>query len=440
MDYYYKILFKGCRYTSRRPGIGMCEGLQAFGTFFMFFICGKESAMKIENSHVNMASSHNSYSNTQIEQLTIERRANVDTLGAILKLSDEGEKSYKESLEQLQKNEKEAAKEQQQKNLQNMIGRMAEHDKQVREANAAMSRWDMEDLQISLVKKILDLLNGRTSPADKKLSEQLKSLNDWQKGIFGGCGNEGAKFSLNGVEQKTLNLSSIESASRTQVWQRITATSGTHMEYENTTFKSTGSVQTSDGRSIDFNVELTLGRSLVQKIDTLKDETYTRILTDPLVINMDTNATSISTQKFKFDIDSDGNEDEISFVGKGSGFLALDKNEDGKINDGSELFGTKSGDGFKDLSEYDEDKNGWIDENDTIFEKLKVWTKDDAGNDKLLNLKAADVGAIYLGNLDTEFNYKDGMGNTDAVLRKTGIYLKESTGAASTVAHVDLAL
>lgn len=396
--------------------------------------------MKIENSHVNMASSHNSYSNTQVEQLTIERRANVDTLGAILKLSDEGEKSYKESLEQLQKNEKEAAKERQQKNLQNMLSRMAEHDKQVREANAGMSQWDMEDLQISLVKKILDLLNGRTSPTDKRLREQLQSFNDWQRKIFGGCGADEVKFSLNGTQQKTLNLSSMESVSRTQVWQRITATSGTHMEYENTSFKSTGEVQTSDGRSLSFNVEVTLGRSLVQRIDSLKEETYTRILTDPLVINMDTNATSISDQKFKFDIDSDGDEDEISFAGKGSGFLALDKNEDGKINDGSELFGTKSGDGFKDLSEYDDDKNGWIDENDVIFNKLKVWTKDEEGNDKLLNLKEADVGAIYLGNLDTEFSFKDGMGNTDAVLRKTGIYLKESTGAAGTVAHVDLAL
>ena len=396
--------------------------------------------MKIENSHVNMASSHNSYSNTQVEQLTIERRANVDTLGAILKLSDEGEKSYKESLEQLQKNEKEVAKERQQKNLQNMLGKMAEHDKQIREANAGMSQWDMEDLQISLVKKILDLLNGRTSPADKRLREQLQSLNDWKKKIFGGCGADEVKFSLNGTQQKTLNLSSMESVSRTQVWQMITATSGTHTEFENTSFKSTGQVQTSDGRSLTFNVELTLGRSLVQRIDTLKDETYTRILTDPLVINMDTNATSISDQKFKFDIDSDGDEDEISFAGKGSGFLALDKNEDGKINDGSELFGTKSGDGFKDLAEYDKDKNSWIDENDEIFDKLKVWTKDAEGNDKLLSLKEADVGAIYLGNLDTEFSFKDGMGNTDAVLRKTGIYLKESTGAAGTVAHVDLAL
>ncbi len=396
--------------------------------------------MKIENSHVNMASSHNSYSNTQVEQLTIERRANMDTLGAILKLSEEGEKSYKESLEQLQKNEEDLAKKRQQENLQNMFRQMAEHDKQIREANAAMSQWDMEDLQVSLVKKILDLLNGKNSPTHKKLSEQMKSLRALQGRIMGGCETEGVKFSLNGSEQKTLNLSSMESVSRTQVWQRITATSGTHLEYENTTFASTGEVQTSDGRSLSFNVEVAFGRSLVQKIDTLKDETYTRILTDPLVINMDTNLTSISDQKFKFDIDSDGDEEEISFTGKGSGFLALDKNEDGKINDGSELFGTKSGDGFKDLSEYDEDKNGWIDENDAIFNKLKVWTKDEEGNDKLLNLKEADVGAIYLGNINTEFSYKDVMGNTDAVLRKSGIYLKESTGAAGTVAHVDLAL
>ena len=65
---------------------------------------------------------------------------------------------------------------------------------------------------------------------------------------------------------------------------------------------------------------------------------------------MASNVTSVSDMKFKFDIDSDGKVDEISFVGKSSGFLALDKNEDGKINDGSELFGTKSGDGFSDLA------------------------------------------------------------------------------------------
>ena len=396
--------------------------------------------MKIENSHVNMASSHNSYSYTHVETVTIEKRADSKALGAIMELSADGEKSLKESLEQYERNEEAAAKEKQQKNLQNMIKQMAEHDKQIREANASMSQWDMEDLQISLVKKILDLLNGRTSPVDKKLSDQLKAFNDWQRNIMAKSCDEGVKFSLNGVASNTLNLSSMESVGRTQVWQRISATSGTHLEYENTVFQSTGVVQTTDGRTLNFNVEVELGRSLSQKIDSLTAETYTRVLTDPLVINMDTGATSIFDQKFKFDIDADGKEDEISFVGKGSGFLALDKNNDGKINDGTELFGTKSGDGFRDLTEYDEDKNGWIDENDSIYNKLKVWTKDDKGNDKLLNLKEADVGAIYLGNVNTEFSYKDMTGQTDAVLRKSGIYLKESTGEASTIVHVDLSL
>ena len=396
--------------------------------------------MKIENCHVNMASSHNSYSYTHVETVTIEKRADSKALEAIMELSADGEKSLKESLEQYEKNEEAAAKEKQQKNLQNMIKQMAEHDKQIREANAGMSQWDMEDLQISLVKKILDLLNGRTSPADKKLSNQLKAFNDWQRNIMAKSCDEGVKFSLNGVASNTLNLSSMESVGRTQVWQRISAASGTHLEYENTAFQSTGVVQTTDGRTLNFNVEVELGRSLSQKIDSLTAETYTRVLTDPLVINMDTGATSISDQKFKFDIDADGKEDEISFVGKGSGFLALDKNNDGKINDGTELFGTKSGDGFRDLAEYDEDKNGWIDENDSIYNKLKVWTKDDKGNDRLLNLKEADVGAIYLGNVNTEFSYKDMTGQTDAVLRKSGIYLKESTGEASTIVHVDLSL
>ena len=103
------------RYNIRRLGTGTCKRVFAFGTFILF-ICGKESAMKIENSHVNMASSHNSYSYTHIETVTIEQRANVDTLGAVLKLSEEGEKSYKESLEQLQKNEEEAAKKRKQLN------------------------------------------------------------------------------------------------------------------------------------------------------------------------------------------------------------------------------------------------------------------------------------------------------------------------------------
>ncbi len=397
--------------------------------------------MKIENSHVNMASSHNSYSYTHVESATIEQRVSEDALGAIVKISEEGEKSYKDAIEQYQKEKGQKKKEQQENNMQNMLNTLAEQERKVREANNGRSQWEIEDLEISIVKKILDVLNGKKSPAHKNALEQQNAFKEWQRRIMGGCADEDDMiFSLNGKTVKTLNLSSMGSAFNVQVWQRVTAVEGTHQEYENTSFASQGTVQTADGRNLNFNVEVTLGRSLSQKINSLTSETYAKVLTDPLVINMDSNITSVSDMKFKFDLDADGREDEISFLGKDSGFLALDKNNDGKINDGSELFGTKSGDGFRDLAEYDEDHNGWIDENDSIFSKLKVWTKDENGNDKLLDLKKADVGAIYLGNVDTEFSYKNLAGETDGVLRKTGIYLKESTGVAGTVAHVDFAL
>ena len=81
--------------------------------------------------------------------------------------------------------------------------------------------------------------------------------------------------------------------------------------------------------------------------------------------------TELSDQTFYFDLDADGEEEEISML-KGSGYLALDKNEDGIINDGSELFGTGNGDGFADLARYDEDGNGWIDENDSILSLIHI--------------------------------------------------------------------
>ena len=171
---------------------------------------------------------------------------------------------------------------------------------------------------------------------------------------------------------------------------------------------------------------------------SVSEEEY--IVTDPLVINLDTDSATVTNQKFLFDIDCDGTDDEISFAGEGSGFLALDRNGDGKVNDGNELFGTKSGDGFKDLSKYDKDKNGWIDENDDVFSRLKVWTKDDNGNDKLIDLKKAGIGALYLGSAGTEFSLNSEAGNkTNGIIRKTGIYLKES-GEIGTIQHVDLTL
>lgn len=218
-----------------------------------------------------------------------------------------------------------------------------------------------------------------------------------------------------------------------------------NVEQEDTSFSTVGTVRTKDGREINFNVNVNMSRRCEEyyreELNVAQFALY-----DPLVINLNTDVTELSDQTFYFDLDADGEEEEISML-KGSGYLALDKNGDGVINDGSELFGTKNGDGFADLARYDEDGNGWIDENDSIWSKLKIWCKDENGNDVLYKLSDKGVGAICLKNVSTDFTMQgdrkaqDGTMNanaTNAVIRKTGIFLYEN-GNVGTVQHVDMA-
>lgn len=213
-----------------------------------------------------------------------------------------------------------------------------------------------------------------------------------------------------------------------------------HSETENTSFATTGIVRTADGREISFGLNLEMSRSFAEyyeenhNIEVLKT-TYT----DPLVINLNGNIAGLSDQKFYFDLDCDGQKEEISSLQAGSGYLALDLNKDGVINDGSELFGTKSGNGFKDLAKYDSDGDGWIDEDDEIWEKLLIWTKDENGKDKMYTLREAGVGAICLQNSSTEFALNSMSDNrNNGVIRNTGIFLYEN-GNVGTVQHLDLA-
>lgn len=394
--------------------------------------------MRIQNSTIAMASSHHEDSFVYKESMTIEAAKSKDVAGVILTLSKEADgKTIKEAMVDYRKQEKEAARQRQQENEARSLQRMAEHMK-TSQTGSNFEVSDEYDMKIKMLRQILAALRGEEIPEDCKMKPREQNnvldLRSAQYKKF-----DGLSFSVDDSKTVSLGTASIDrigtSGSGT-TWQRITATSGFVSESESTTFASKGIVQTADGRNIDFNVEVSMSRAFMQKIDMLEVKNY--IKTDPLMINLDTNIASVSDQKFFFDLDADGKEEEISFSGRGSGFLAFDKNGDGRVNDGSELFGTSSGDGFQDLAAFDEDGNGWIDENDSIFDKLKVWTKDDNGNDYLIDLKKADVGAIYLGNADTQFSLKNSENRLNAEIKKTGIYLRESSATVGTLNHVDL--
>lgn len=211
-----------------------------------------------------------------------------------------------------------------------------------------------------------------------------------------------------------------------------------HEETENTGFATQGTVKCADGREINFNLNVTMSRSFQEYYEE-NVRMMEVSMCDPLVINLDGNIAELSDQTFLFDLDGDGQKDEINRLGSGSGFLALDKNGDGVINDGNELFGTKSGNGFADLAAYDTDHNGFIDEGDEIWDKLKIWVMDENGEGQLYSLAEKGVGAICLQNAATDFAITDENNQAKGRIRNTGFFLYEN-GEAGSVQHVDMTL
>ena len=208
-----------------------------------------------------------------------------------------------------------------------------------------------------------------------------------------------------------------------------------HYESEKTEFTAGGVINTADGQTINFTVGLSMSREFYteQNINIRAGDA----LKDPLVINFSGTAAQLTTRNFSFDIDADGRTEQIAFVTPESGFLALDKNGDGRINNGSELFGALSGNGFEDLKAYDTDGNKWIDENDAVYQSLRIWSKDQAGNDQLVTLDKAGVGAVYLGSIETPFSIKDDQNQLLGQVRATGLAVMES-GHLVTMQQIDL--
>lgn len=214
----------------------------------------------------------------------------------------------------------------------------------------------------------------------------------------------------------------------------------TFEESESVQFQAAGIIKTSDGMEIEFNAELLMSRSFRQEISfSAASGSLARPKKDPLVINYDAPAATLSSQTFAFDIDADGQKDNISQLNAGSAFLVLDRNQDSKVNDGRELFGTQSGDGFADLAKLDGDGNRWIDENDAVFAQLRLWIKDASGADKLVDLKSLGIGAIYLGNAKADFSLNNAQNQELGQARAAGIYLNED-GSGGTVQQIDLAV
>lgn len=134
-----------------------------------------------------------------------------------------------------------------------------------------------------------------------------------------------------------------------------------------------------------------------QMLQVAGSETFT-----PLVLDLDGNGIgtlSIRDNDANFDF-LDGVDVGHGWIGPTDGFLALDKNDNGIIDDASELFGSPQSDGFSILAQFDENNDGVIDRNDAIFSSLNVWrdgnSDGQSSDDELFSLADFQIASINI--------------------------------------------
>ncbi|MBK1717766.1 hypothetical protein CKO27_08955 [Thiocystis violacea] len=123
---------------------------------------------------------------------------------------------------------------------------------------------------------------------------------------------------------------------------------------------------------------------------------------DPLVLDL--GGGGIATTGIEagviFDLNGDGRSERMSTVSGDSWFLALDWNDNGRIDDGRELFGDQNGaaHGFAELARHDSNGDNRIDEGDEVFARLRLVQVGAEGSQVSQSLAEANVTAIELGH------------------------------------------
>ncbi|MGM0600889.1 MAG: hypothetical protein ACQETH_13850 [Candidatus Rifleibacteriota bacterium] len=126
---------------------------------------------------------------------------------------------------------------------------------------------------------------------------------------------------------------------------------------------------------------------------------------DPLVLDLAGDGLNLTKagEGAMFDINADGELDSTAWVQGDDAFLVFDKNQNGKIDDGSELFGDQNGadNGFIELAKHDNNKDGRINRQDSVYKALKLY-QDLNGNGKIESneLKSLDQMGIKALNLN----------------------------------------
>ena len=173
------------------------------------------------------------------------------------------------------------------------------------------------------------------------------------------------------------------------------------------------------------------------------------VIYDPLTLDLDGDGIeTVASNGHKgalFDHSNDGIRTATGWINKDDGLLVYDRNGDGVVNNGGELFGDntllkngeRAANGYQALADLDDNGDGKVDAADSAFAKLRVWrdlNQDGISQEgELLTLNEAKVKALNLANKNSDRDL--GNGNS---LAEEGTYT-DSDGNEKQMGDLNLA-
>ncbi|MGB4009139.1 MAG: hypothetical protein WBL79_11110 [Bacillota bacterium] len=249
---------------------------------------------------------------------------------------------------------------------------------------------------------------------------------------------------LTGIKIETIELSEVVRSRQTQTpqsmpepeWSIEYDREYSYHDFQYMSFEAEGWITTEDGEQIKFSLSLSMRHEeSAYSATSIHIQNGRKI--DPIIVNLDGEAAQLSDELFEFDLNADGKTEMIPGLRRGSGFLVLDRNGDGIVNDGTELFGPSTGNGMNELAELDSDGNRWLDERDPAWTQLYIWTGGNPGDEPLVSLAEAGIGAIYLGSVGAQFQMKNSANRPVGELARMGLYVRQNK-TVGTMEQIDL--
>jgi len=207
------------------------------------------------------------------------------------------------------------------------------------------------------------------------------------------------------------------------------------VETQSSNFTAKGSIVTTDGKVIAFDATFAKQSTSIN-VEKVSLRAGDARMQDPLVLLYSGTQAELAESMTRFDLNADGRLEQLPAIANGA-YVVHDKNGNRQVDDGTELLGALSGDGFADLQALDDDKNGFVDTGDRQYENLYAWQPTGDGQGTLTRLSAAGVGALYATNVATPFDLKAQNGVVQGRVRTTGIYVTEQ-GLVRPMEQIDL--